>query len=147
MAKTDPWLRIKKQTDDFDQKLSDLLNRIKSAFLALGNVIESTYSEVHNPRGGEDGSVHMEEFDHSSFEKSAKTSLDVLLIQEMCNIFGLEKSVKSRVISAYINRHQYLRPLQPRVASPGSQSLNQGRQFVGPEERSHPKPKVPRKGQ
>lgn len=109
----DPWNAIRDLTEHYGKQISDLLNKSKSASRALFECLEAVYTQVHDPRDGDDGQTHMDEFDHREFEKQVSTVLDVFLFQELANMFGLEKSVKSRAIEAYILRHPNLRPLIP----------------------------------
>jgi hypothetical protein len=117
VKKTNSWEKLREQTDVFDSKLKTLMNTIKSAELSVENTIEDIYNkEIHDPRDreGDDGKEHMDEFDDTLFKKTSKTAIEVYSMQEMCNIFGLEKSIKAKVMTAYIGRYPTLRPVFPK---------------------------------
>ena len=117
--KTNLWEREKKETDDFREKLSTLVSTIISGEIARDEVIDSTYMKVHNShKTGEDGQTHMEDFESGEFHNVVSAVIDVYRIQELCNIFRLEKSVKAKTITAYIGRHKEFRPHYPPAAKP-----------------------------
>lgn len=125
MAKRNLWETLREQTDNFEVKIKNLLNIVKSAELAIFNVVEDIYNkEVHDPREGDDGQHHMDNFDNTEFEKKAKACIDIFTVQEMCKIFSLDKSVKSRVITAYIGRHPRFRQIQPKSPHSNTQPAN-----------------------
>jgi hypothetical protein len=114
-GKKSPWNAILDQTEEYVTQISELLNKSKSATRALFECLEEEYSQIHDPRDGEDGGIHLDNFDHTEFEKLVQTVLDVYLFQELSNMFGLEKAVKARAMEAFILRHPNLHPLSPPV--------------------------------
>lgn len=137
-----PWQKLTDLTAGMETKLDALFDKLKAASLAMEEVIDRTYEQVHDPKEGEDGEIHLDDVDRDiqQIEKMATTITDVYVVQELANIFGLEKSVKAKVISAFIGRHQYLRPLLPRSSSPreGSVTREIGEPRTKKSERRHP---------
>ena len=75
-------------------------------------VIEDIYALVNDNRQGEQGNTRVDEFDHKPIQEISAQLLEVLLAQELANLFGVEPWLKKLYFQHMLER--MLPPKRPR---------------------------------
>ena len=89
------------------------MERVLAATRDRELVVEHLEALVADRRDGDQGNTRVDEFDSESLDTSAALVLEVMLAQELANLFGLEPYSKRKLLSALISR--LLPPKQART--------------------------------
>lgn len=105
-----PWRRVEDLTHGYEVKIRGLIDKMMSIDVAIHNVlVDVEVKDIHKTRDGEDGEIHIDEFDGAEFKKQAKIALTVMSMEGLLNIVDLTPGTRRKVMSAYIGRHRDLR--------------------------------------
>ena len=110
---TAPIIDITHLGPQYQTGLKEIMERVLAATRDRELVVEQLEALVADRRDGDQGNTRVDEFDSESLDTTASLVLEVMLAQELANLFGLEPYAKRKLLSALIGR--LLPPKQART--------------------------------
>jgi hypothetical protein len=105
-----PWRRVEDLTHEYEVKIRGLIDKMMSIDVAIHNVlVDVEVKDIHRTRDGEDGEIHIDDFDGNEFRKQAKIALTMMSMENLLYIIDLSAGTRRKIMSAYIGRHRDLR--------------------------------------